>query len=233
VSVLACIHHLQKPSLGLAEIPLRAAGLELDERDLRVGDSLPDLDGVDGIITLGGRQSLREIEQHPYLEVEVSWLADAVERNIPTMGICLGGQLLAQSRGAAVRKLPARVIGWPQVRRTEAGSPDPLFGALPGELHVLHWNEDYFEVPAHAIELIGRSDLGGEAIRIGECAWATQFHPEADEEILDEWYRHPEALAQAGVTEEAARAADAEHMPAQRRAADDLFGRFAAIVAGR
>jgi GMP synthase-like glutamine amidotransferase len=231
VAVLACLHHLERPSLGLAEEPLLRAGLTLDERDLRAGDPLPEPGSFDGLLTLGGEQSLREVDRYPYLGRELDLLSDAVEGGVPTLGICLGGQLLAHAGGAAIEQLPRRVIGWPEVRRTEAASGDPLFAGVPDAIAALHWNEDFFRVPDGAVELLSRSDLGGEAFRLGARAWGLQFHPEAEESILDTWYARPEVLVQAAVTERQGRAADEVRMPGQRLLAESLFGTFAGLVA--
>lgn len=206
--------------------------MELDERFLRRGDALPDLDQVDGLLILGGEQSLREIDSYPYLLEEVELLRSAVERELPTLGVCLGGQLLARSQGAEISHLPQRVIGWPEVSRTEAGEDDPLFGGLPAGIPALHWNEDCFSVPPGAVEILSRSNLGGEAIRVGERAWGVQFHPEADEAILEGWYEWDGLLEEAGMTEADARAADERWIPTQRAHADVLFGTFARLVAG-
>jgi GMP synthase (glutamine-hydrolysing) len=230
MAVLACIHHLERPSLGLAEAPLRRAGLELDQRDLRAGDPLPRPGTFDGLLTLGGEQSLLEIDAYPYLSDELDLLRDAVAGGVPTLGICLGGQLLARAHGAAIERLPKRRIGWPEVERTEAGAEDPLFAGLPEVIAALHWNEDCFAVPDGADELLARSDRGGEAIRLGDRAWGLQFHPEADELILDGWYARPEVLEQAAITEQQGRAADALRMPGQRRLAEALFAAFAQLI---
>lgn len=229
--VVACIHHLERPSAGLAGEVLREAGVELDERDLRRGDPLPDLDRIEGVISFGGEQSLREIERYPYLESELGLLRSAVERGLPLLGICLGGQLLARATGGSVERLPRRMIGWPEVTPLAAAVGDPLFGALPQTQPVLHWNEDYFTVPDGAEEMLSRAGPGGEAIRVGLRAWGIQFHPEADQWILDSWYEGGEQrLRDAGVSEEEARAADAERSGDQRRLAGRLFGAFAAVV---
>lgn len=230
VAVLACIHHLERPSLGLAEEPLRRAGLELDQRDLRAGDPLPEPGSFDGLLTLGGEQSLRETDRYPYLGEELELLQDAVADAVPTLGICLGGQLLARAHDAVIEQLPRRVIGWPEVGRTAVGAEDPLFAGLPGVIAALHWNEDCFTVPDGAVELLSRSDLGGEAFRLGDRAWGLQFHPEADESILDGWYARPKVLEQAAIAERDGRAADEQRMPGQRLLAEALFGAFALLV---
>lgn len=231
VPVVACIHHLERPSAGLAGEVLRGAGVELDERDLRRGDPLPDLDRVAGVISFGGEQSLREIERYPYLEAELGLLRSAVERELPLLGICLGGQLLARATGGTVERLPRRMIGWPEVSPLPAAAGDPLFGALPRRQPVLHWNEDFFTVPDDADELLSRPGPGGEAIRVGPRAWGIQFHPEADQRILDSWYEGGEQrLRDAGVSEEQARAADAAREQDQRLLAAELFGAFARLV---
>lgn len=234
MSTLAVLHHLEEAAMGHAGPILSSAGVELDQRDLPRGDPLPTLGEVDGVLSLGGRQSIREIERYDYLGEELDLLAAAVDRDVPVLGVCLGGQLLARSLGAEVRELSERRIGWPVVERLGASEGDPVFGSLPESIPVLHWNQDYFEVPEGAEELLSRSGPGGEAIRVGDCAWGVQFHPEADPPLLDEWYRRsPAAPAAAGVTEARARAEDDDARVAQRRTAEALFGAFAQVVLRR
>lgn len=229
---VAVLHHLEEVSTGHAGRILRAAGVELDERDLPGGHPLPDLHEVDGVLSLGGRQSLREIGEHPYLLAESGLIEAAVAHGVPFLGVCLGGQLLAHSCGAPVAQLPERRIGWPEVERLDAAAGDPLFDGLPESFPVLHWNEDCFAVPDGGLELLSRSATGGEAFRVGPAAWGIQFHPEADPSMLDEWYRRGQAaLADADVDEAEARAADAAWAATQRELAEALFGAFAQVVA--
>src|SRR5206468_1179891 len=101
---LVCLHHLDQPFLGLADRPLRAAGLELDERRLAAGDPLPELGELDAILTLGGSQSVRDIAGHEALRAEAELLRDAVAGEVPVLGVCLGGQLLAHALGGEVRR---------------------------------------------------------------------------------------------------------------------------------
>ena len=98
----------------------------------------------------------------------------------------------------------------------------------------LHWNEDGFEPPPGAVELL-RRPAGGtvEAFRYGPCAWGVQFHPEVDPASLDGGTTTHWELDEAGVTEEEARAADARYLPGQPALSGALFGGFARVVAGR
>jgi GMP synthase-like glutamine amidotransferase len=231
-ATLTCIHHLEQPFLGLAGDAFRQANLRLDERDLRRGAALPALEETDGIVSFGGSQSVRDSAHHPELEAEADLLRTAAEQGVPVLGVCLGGQLLAHALGAVVRRMTRRTVAWTPVERLPAAETDPLAGALPARLAVLHWNEDCFELPEGGIELLSGAGEGCEAFRWGERAWAIQFHPEVDGPILDGWYRHwPRELEEAGVREADARAADARHLPAQRATARALFGAFAAEVA--
>jgi GMP synthase (glutamine-hydrolysing) len=229
---IACLHHLEEPFTGYAGEALRAAGVELDERDRRRGDPLPSLDEVDAILTLGGEHSVRDLDRHAYLREEVQLLREAVDREVPVLGVCLGGQLLAHTLGGEVSRMPRRMVTWAQVHRLPAGEGDPLVGSLPSPVRALHWNEDCFTVPPGAVEVLSRAGPGGEAFRYGRSAWGVQFHCETDPEALERWYRRS-TLEQADVTEEEARAADARHMPGQRAVAHALFGGFGRVVAAR
>lgn len=228
-ATVACLHHLERPVLGFAEAPLRAAGLAIEERDLPRGDPLPGVDEVAGIVSFGGVQSVAEIERHPYLEAEAELLREAVAREVPVLGVCLGGQLLAHALGASVRRMPERMVGWWPIEPLPPATEDALVRELPEAPVALHWNEDCFELPAGAVELAARVGPGVEAFRAGSCAWGIQFHPEVDAATLDHWYAEDFAHL-SGREEAAARAADAEHLPAQAALGRALFGAFAGAV---
>jgi GMP synthase-like glutamine amidotransferase len=215
---LACLHHLETPFLGAAAAPLARA--RLTHHDRLAGDPLPDLDAVDGIISFGGAQSVTEIERYPYLLEEAELLREAVDRDLPVLGVCLGAQLLAHALGGSVRRLPVRAVRWVELARL---ADDEL---VPDPVWALHWNEDAIEPPPGATELLERGGLGCAAFRIGS-AWGIQFHADVDGPTLGAWYeRYGDWLAEAGVEAAAAQAADAEHLPGQSQTAEAIFGGF-------
>jgi GMP synthase-like glutamine amidotransferase len=123
------------------------------------------------------------------------------------------------------------MISWREIEPLPAAAGDPAFGSLPAGARSLHWNEDCFDAPPGAVELLAPVGEGCEAFRFGENAWGIQFHPEVAPEDIDLWYREdPEWVAEAGVDERAARVEDARWLPAQRALCDALFGGFAAVV---
>ena len=232
--IVAVLHNLEDAFTGHAGDALRAAGIELRECHLRDGQSLPDLDDVDGVLSLGGEQSVLDIDSDPMLTAEAAFLREAVERGVPVLGVCLGAQLLAHALGGRVVRLQRQLIEWIPIEALPAAAGDPVVGSLPDGAMALHWNEDGIEPPPGAVELLRRAGPTAEAFRIGDRAWGVQFHPEVHDEGLDGWYEAGYGeLTAAGVTEEQARAADTRHLPAQRALSDALFGGFAGVVAAR
>jgi GMP synthase-like glutamine amidotransferase len=207
--------------------------LEIVHVDLLRGEPLPVPGTFDALVSLGGDQSVRDIEQYDYLEAEAALLREEAERGTPVLGVCLGGQLLAHALGGTVDRLPARIVTWAPVEKLPAAEGDPVLGDLPDPVRALHWNEDGFTIPPGGTELLTRAAAGGEAFRWGDNAWGIQFHPEADAAILDSWYADVEWLKEAGVEEAAAREADRAHLPGQRATAEGIFGGFARFVMRR
>jgi GMP synthase (glutamine-hydrolysing) len=231
--VIAVLHNLVEDFTGHAGRPLVAAGASLDERRLLDGDALPAVEEFDGIVAFGGEQSVRDIARDPVLTAEAELLRDAVARGVPVLGVCLGAQLLAHALGGSVARLQQRIVAWTPIEPLPAAAGDPVLGSLPAGSMALHWNEDGFEPPPGAVELLRRPHGSAEGFRYGDRAWGVQFHPEVDSDSLDGWYRAGYLeLWEAGVTEEEARAADALHLHGQRELSEAIFGGFARVVAG-
>ncbi len=221
---IAVIHHLQQPFLGNAAAPLGAV-------EEHFGGALPELDGLDGLVSFGGEQAAWDEALAP----EVELIAEAVARELPFLGVCLGSQLLARATGGENLRLERRLVQWHPL--TVLDPSDPVLGAIPTGAHGLHWNEDGFEPPPGAVEVYERPQGGrAEGFRVGRLAWGVQFHPEVDAAALDGWYAGwPYAVGEAGTTEADARAADARHLPDQAALSTAIFGAFVRVVrsAGR
>jgi GMP synthase (glutamine-hydrolysing) len=230
---LYILHHLDRTFLGGAADPIREAGLQVVERDLKRGDPLPDAGEADAILSLGGDQSVRDIDKYDYLQAEAEYLREEAERGTPVLGVCLGGQLLAHALGGSVERLRQRIVEWAEVEKLPAADGDPVIGPLANPVRALHWNEDGFSIPPGGVELLSRATEAGEAFRWRDNVWGIQFHPEADAEALEGWYSDGDWLAEAGVEEKTAREADRVHLPGQRATAEGIFGGFASYVARR
>ena len=165
------------------------------EVEATAGDPLPPHEEVDGVVSMGGPMGAGDVEEHPALAAEREWLAGAVERQIPVLGICLGAQLLAMALGAGVRRGERPEIGFAGV---EVKDPDdPILGGLAPEATVLHWHADVFDLPEGARSLASSAATEHQAFRLGN-AWGVLFHPEADTEMVESWMRVPQMVMEAG-----------------------------------
>jgi GMP synthase-like glutamine amidotransferase len=153
------VRHAAHEALGNLELQLRAAGLELEVLDCHEGDWLRieragfcPADWA-GLVVMGGPMNADETAAYPNLAAEVRWLQTATSAQLPTLGVCLGAQLLAKSLGSRVFANPVKEIGWYEIDLLPAAVEDPLFaGSLPRET-VFQWHGDTFDLPSGAIWL--------------------------------------------------------------------------------
>ena len=220
--------HEAGAGLGSLEQPLRRRDVEIDVWLPPLEAEPPDdPSAYDGLIALGGIAHPDQDAQHPWLETERSLLADALARGVPTLGICLGGQLLAQAAGATVGPIARPEIGWFRLELAPAARLDPLLGGLPSGFHVFEWHH-YGFVPPPGTTALACTERSPQALRVGEDAWALQFHIEVDAEILAEWVRiGQDEIDRLGGGVEALRRETAERIAAYEACARDLADRFA------
>jgi len=150
------------------------------------GDPMPEAIDVAAVICLGCPISLSEYQQHPFLRGLYAFVARLVRENVPYLGICYGGQLLARILGAKVEPNKVKEIGVYTVSLTEAGQTDSLFAGLGNSFPVVQWHSDAFGIPFGCQLPVEGTACVNQAFRHGRQV-ALQFHLEATESLLLSW----------------------------------------------
>lgn len=215
------IRHVPFEGIAGFRQPVEEAGYELDRIDVtdsefaRVNFNTPDL-----LILMGGPMGVYERDAHPWIDCEIDRLASRISLGLPTIGVCLGAQMIAAAMEAKVYSGPVKEVGFAPVALSAAGAESPLrhVEGVP----VLHWHGDSFPLP-EGVELLASTDAyHHQAFRRGPELLALQFHAEMGEDPrFEEWLNGADAyVGQAGLTPDALRGQHDRHGPA-------------AVVAGR
>jgi len=220
------LRHVAFEDLGLLAPIMEQEGWDVSFCEAAVDDlghrSIRDADLV---IVLGGPIGAYETDDYPFLTPEIALLEYRLSHDLPTLGICLGSQLMAKALGSRVFKGPIKEIGWGTIDLTDDGRSSSL-GALGHEgAVVLHWHGDTFDLPADARRLASNAHYENQAFAFGRNALALQFHLEADPRQLEEWYvGHSVELAAAKISVSELRAATLRHKDGLAPRADRVFG---------
>jgi GMP synthase (glutamine-hydrolysing) len=151
------------------------------------GEHYPGVDEIAGMISLGGPMGANDEGEFPWIKEEIELLRQSVESDLPTVGICLGGQMLAKALGGKVENNHTHEVGWFSVEVNADGLRDPVIGAAGSHPVVYHWHGDTFHLPPGAVLLAKSSACDRQAYRYGNNAYGFQFHPEADHQLVLEW----------------------------------------------
>jgi GMP synthase-like glutamine amidotransferase len=182
------IKHIDIEGPGTIGDFLNDDGISYDVVDVFNGEPLPDsLSDTSAVIVLGGPMNVYEEDKHPFLKQENEFLKEVIENELPTLGFCLGAQLIAKAKGALVKKNPQKEIGWFNVSLTENGLSDPLFQGFQGVFDVFQWHGDTFDIPDGAVRLAESDLCPNQAYRIGNNMYGLQFHVEVTEEMIYQW----------------------------------------------
>jgi GMP synthase-like glutamine amidotransferase len=189
VKVLVIEHDPIDPIGRLGEW-LQEAGAELTICRPHAGDPIPQtLTGYDALISMGGQMGARDDELAPWLPATRRLLATAVSEATPTLGVCLGSQLLAAATGGTVRVgADGPEIGAYLTAKRDAAMSDPLFADLPMTPDVMQYHYDTVTtLPQGAVLLLSSMGYPNQAWRQGPAAWGMQFHVEASADDVRGW----------------------------------------------
>lgn len=185
LNVLVIRHELCS-SLGM----LKSAALQRDAQihylETPDGDRLTNsLSDYSHLVILGGPMSVYEADIYPYLHYEFELVEQAIAQGIPTLGICLGSQILAHVLGARVyRGERGREAGWCEINLTDAGQNDPLFQTFPTQFKVFESHQDTFDLPSGVTHLAFSDLYPNQLFRYHDHVWSMQFHLEIDHNVL-------------------------------------------------
>ena len=217
------LRHLAFEGLGVLADLLPDYGFET--RICEIGVDLFPVDEIaacDLLIVLGGPIGVYETQAYPFLVEELAAIGARLQAKKPTLGICLGAQLMAAALGAKVAPGPAKEIGYGPLTLTDAGRASPL-AALEG-VRVLHWHGDAFVLPTGWRNLASTSVCPHQAFALDSYALGLQFHAEVEPATSEAWLiGHAVELAQAGIDPRQIRAQAAEFGVATAAAGKQLF----------
>lgn len=194
------------------------------------GDPLPaSTEAYSGLVFMGGPMSVND--DLPWIPAVLALIREAVARDIPVLGHCLGGQLMAKALGAQVTGNPVKEIGWAEVRATDTAEAKHWLGETSA-FPAFHWHGETFAIPEGACRILASAHCVNQAFAVGPHL-ALQCHVEMTPGMIDEWCRVgadeiTAAHSAAVQSRETILAGTGRHLPAMRAAAEQLYTRWLA-----
>ena len=215
------LRHLAFENLGGFGPVLEEEGYQLIYAEAGI-DALPDPLSPNLVVVLGGPIGVNDTYAHPCMQAERDWLVPRLAARRPTLGICLGAQLIAAALGARVAPMPHKEIGFSALVLTEAGGSSPLSHLK--DVPVLHWHGEAFDIPGGADNLAGTAACNTQAFAMGPTILGLQFHPEAGElPAFERWLiGHSVELTAAGIAPADLRRDAKTYGPSLRRAGQTM-----------
>lgn len=218
------VRHVPFEDLGVLAPVLSERGHQIAYRDAGV-DPLDarELGEADLLVVLGGPIGVYETGAYPFLADEIAAVSGRIALRRPTLGICLGAQIIARAAGAEVRATGRKEIGYAPIALTPEGATSPL--ARVGESPVLHWHGDEFGIPRGAARLAETPGFPNQAFAMDDAVLGLQFHLEADHRRIERWLiGHAHELSAAGIDPNLIRGQAAAHGQDLEDAGREVFG---------
>lgn len=223
-------------TFGVAPGAVRAGGATVEVWDaLDREEPRPALDGIGGAVVFGSTFNVGHAEEQPFIKETADLIREALDRRIPFLGVCFGGQLLAWALDAEVGEGPVREIGFEPIHPTVEAGRDRLFSHFADGDVAFQWHMDAFELPVDATLLATGDRVRNQAFRVGDRAWGTQFHLEVNRAELDFWLeefaKEGDLRSDWGKSEDEVRAEAERSIADHERRGREVFERFTRVAA--
>jgi len=188
----------------------------------------PAPENYDAVLLGGTPLSANDIDEHPFLQAESTFLEEAIRLNKRCLGICFGAEILAIILGATVTLCRPKEIGGYRIRLTDAGKDDPLLEGFPDDFPVFQWHGDQFEIPSKGLLLAEGDFCLNQLFRLGNVV-GVQFHLETTCREAGLWAdAYAEELEEVGKSKnqviEECRAGESERLALARRFMENFLG---------
>jgi len=232
MSTVLVLQHVPFEGLGTIGDALAAAEVRVQYIHAAEGQAVPESTAlVEGLIVMGGPMAVYEQHLYPFLTEETRLIKDALDRQKPVLGICLGSQLLADALGASVHEGKRKEIGWSRVSMSENAIDDKLVAGIDPSFVAYHWHGDVFDLPAGAVSLASSDATEHQAFRYGANAYGFVFHLEATRDIIHAMVRAgQEELREIDANEDRILAETGEHLPCLQQIGGVVWKRWAQLL---
>lgn len=229
--------HVANEILGTLNPALKQKGLNVRyvnfERD---PNAAPSIEKYNGLIVLGGYMGVYEADQYTHIKTEMKLIEEALKKNIPILGICLGAQILAHVLGSEVRKSAEKEMGWYDIEMTTAGEKSSLLSHFKKTEKIFQMHGDTFDIPKSCEHLAQSKICPAQAFSYGTKVFGLQFHLEVDEAMILRWLNNPKNQkdileSQGKVSAEAMRADTALYLQNSLKLSEQTFKKFIDLFA--
>ena len=220
MKVATCLQHVPFEGPGIFRQALEARGYRV-KTSLVPSEGLPQ-EAEDFLLIMGGPMSVNDSES--WIAEELNFLEAAMRKDIPTLGICFGSQLLAKASGGSVVPGTTFEIGMNPVTLTDEGKADPIFRQFPSSLQVFQWHGEGIVLPQETKPLMASANFPVQAFRAKDRCYGLLFHPEMEEAGIHALCREcPEDVQKGGIPSEMIHAEAISHLPVLHEFADQLI----------
>ena len=226
------LQHADPEHPGLIANAVSAAGASIEIVRGDLGQEAPvSLEGYSGLVIMGGPQSVYEEDRFPYLRTEKMLARQAIDNNIPTIGVCLGSQIIANVLGSDVHPGSHMELGWKDVRCSVEIANDPVLSPLPPTVTPLHWHGDVYDLPNGATSIGSSQMTPVQGFTYGDNVYALLFHLEmTEQQIIDMADLFPEDIRRGGYEPETLLSETPVRAAAIRETGTEIFTRWANLL---
>lgn len=145
---------------------------------------ITDIKSCSGLVFMGGPMSVND--DLPWISDSLALIREALAANMPMMGICLGGQLMAKAMGAVITRNPQPEFGWLPVQTIPSEATRDWLNNVPASFDAFHWHGETFSLPEGAERLLTSDACDNQGFVMGHSI-AMQCHIEMTEDLVRDW----------------------------------------------